>query len=798
MAKKIVKILYNPYQNHIQFNISLDAGETWQDLAENSGLLKYQNQDCGFSNCVEDIIHELNQYHNSTPDGLRVKFIGTDDDYRILRNAIADQNKLSKKKGKISAERAGSFRSADEAIAIIRKAYFCISDEFNDYLPGNAKYEKDATCTKIGDTISRFNETVSREIPICIIGTYSVGKSAFINAIIGAEVLPSKVDPCTAKNVKVETSSEVYVEFEYKQTVITYKVIDGGVEVIDKAQEYADSFSEVLKTHCTFDGKNSAEVLHDILVAFNEREESFSEVAEIGWNIIIRLPFSQSILNQDECRIVIYDTPGSNNSDVDQKEHRESLEKMMGEQTNALPIFVMDRNQVISNDNNEVKSLLDDNRKGFSNPNCLIVFSKAENIPNSAFNQAIPPAFLNWHGKATFLYICAVGAIGAKKKSQTWIDPEYQDGYNDWKLKYNSDHRQLPTHNIIPCGRTMDAKTRRGIPDELFATGIPSVEDEINYYILRYANYKKCVNGRELLLSALSLAAKQLEDQKKDLAEAKKNKEEEQKKKKKQLTEALEAVKIKSVNIRYVINKYQTVLNAYCDTVLPEIKRIWSKASRSGDLTQYIRHHMQVNCTDNLFKPAYEGDDGIQNEVVAILLSCASEYKAELKAIVDEKESDLSQEAQSELDKIFEEIKTPSFQKVSLNGNGVFRLASQLPLIGSLFEEKYKESLAADICRQLKHQDGGWFHPDKLGLFAEQCIQQPVSAYFNQLKTWQKTHLGKIESTLDKDNAILSQYDALIIDLQEQITNLGKRLDNLNDVSDELENVLESDEGVEA
>lgn len=153
MAKKIVKILYDPYQNHIRFHISLDAGDTWQDLAENSGLLKYQNQDCVFSNCVEDIIHELNQYHNSTPDGLSVQFIGTDEDFRILQSVVSEQNKESKKKGKMSTKRAGEFRAANEAIAIIRKAYNRISDEFNDYLPGNSKHEKDEACTEIGDAI---------------------------------------------------------------------------------------------------------------------------------------------------------------------------------------------------------------------------------------------------------------------------------------------------------------------------------------------------------------------------------------------------------------------------------------------------------------------------------------------------------------------------------------------------------------------------------------------------------------------------------------------------------------------
>lgn len=794
MTKKIIEIDYDPYGNHIRFKVSLDSGNMWQDLADTSELLKYQNQECVFSNCVEDIVSYINQYQNSSPEGLCIQFIGTDEDYVILDDVVKRENKRSSKKGKILTTRVGKYKSADEAIEIIRSAYYRISSEFDDYLPGKEKYEEDSAYREIGNLISVFTDTVSRDIPICVIGTYSVGKSAFINALIGAEVLPSKVDPCTAKDVKVESGNEVSISLEYKEESIAFIVEQGRIASLDVESELAEEFRKAIGDHCDFSGKSASEILHDILVALNESAESFPAVADVGWNVSIKLPFTDSILKQDECKIVIFDTPGSNNSDIDQKAHRESLEKMMGEQTNALPIFVMDRNQVISNDNNEVKSLIDDNRKGFSNPNCLIVFSKAENIPNSAFNQAIPPAFLNWHGKATFLYVCAVGAIGDKKKDERWLDPEYQDGYKDWKLKYNSDHRSLPSHNIVPCGRSMDPKTRATVSDELYATGIPSVEDEINYYVQRYANYKKCVNGKELLHNALSLAKKQLQCQKKELADTKEKKEKEQIAKRNELIRAIEGVKINSVNIQYVIGKYQTVLDKYCATVLPEIQSIWGEAQKSGDPTKYIKLHMQAHCMEGLFKEAYEGEEGIQREIVMILSECANEYKAKLLKIVKGGENSLSEDAQEELSDIFDSIKTPDFVDVGIKGNQLFNLIAQIPIFKSTFEKKYIESIAASICKQLNHQKGGWFQKDRLGIFAEQCIQQPVQAYFSQLKTWKATHIARIKETLDKDNYILSQYDAYIIELEQQIQSLEKRLDNLTDVEDILETVLDTQE----
>lgn len=794
MAKKIIKITYNPYENHIKFIISLDFGKSWQELSDTSELLKYQNQECVFSNCVEDIVSCINRYQNSSLEGLCIQFVGTGDDYSILEEVVKSENRNSNKKGKIQTEYVGVYKSADESIEIIRSAYNRISREFEDYLPGKKNHKADTSYAEIGDLINLFTETVSRDIPICVIGTYSVGKSAFINAIIGAEILPSKVDPCTAKDVKVESATEVSISIEYKGAPIIYVISNGHIESRDEMSELAEEFRKAICEHCDFSGKSSNEILHDILIALNESEKTFPPVADVGWNVSIRLPFVDSILNQEDCKIILFDTPGSNNSDIDQHAHRESLEKMMGEQTNALPIFVMDRNQVISNDNNEVKSLLDDNRKGFSNPNCLIVFSKAENIPTSAFSQPIPSAFLNWHGKATFLYICAVGAIGEKKRNERWLDPEYQDGYKDWKLKYNSDHRSLPSHNIVPCGRTMDRKTRATVSDELYATGIPSVEDEINYYVQRYANYKKCVSGSKLLQNALLLAKKQLEDQKIELAETKHKKKKEQNAKRNELIKAIDEVKIKTVNIQYVIEQYQTVLDEYCATVLPEIKSIWEDAKKSGNPKKYVKTHMQTHCMENLFQVAYEGEHGIQREIVKILSGCANKYKIELQRIVKGEENNLSEDAQEELSNIFDSIKIPDFVNVDIQGNLFFDfiLLIDIPFIRNQFEKMYIDSIADGICKQLNYQKGNWFTKDRLGLFAEQCIQQPVQAYYSQLKTWQSTHVDRIIETLDKDNYILSQYDAYIIELEQQIERLENRLNNLTDVEVILGTVLNS------
>ena len=56
-------------------------------------------------------------------------------------------------------------------------------------------------------------------IPICIFGNYSAGKSTFINALIGYEILPSGGDPVTSKIYEIKRSGQkdrARVSFAFK------------------------------------------------------------------------------------------------------------------------------------------------------------------------------------------------------------------------------------------------------------------------------------------------------------------------------------------------------------------------------------------------------------------------------------------------------------------------------------------------------------------------------------------------------------------------------------------------------
>ncbi len=787
---KIVKIDYDPYNNHFCFKISQDDGESWQDIGETSSLLKYQNQECVFSNCVEDIIEQIDTYHNTGSRGVLIHFCGTDSDFELLERITALVNSNSRRQGGISCHHVATYLSANNAIVIIRNAYKRISNEFADYLPNRVNTESiDENKIRIGETISTFNSTISKDIPICVIGTYSVGKSAFINALIGDDILPSEVNPSTAKTVKVTNSSVYSITIEYQSSPVRLTFRNGVLDESDSSQ--TDNLARIISENIVFDSPKDAVILNKILNLLNADPSKHLFLNEIGCNVSVELPFISSGLNQDDARVVFCDTPGSNNSNIDQQEHRKSLESLMQGQTNALPVFVMDRESVSSNDNNSVKKLLDDNIKGFSTPYCLIVLSKAERLTNNALKQSIPPAIQNWHGKTTILHICSVGALGIKKNNSNWIDIDYQDSYKNWKRKYVDEGLCLPKYNLIPCGRSMDESIKSKVNDELFASGIPSVENEINYYILHYANYKKCVNGRELLLYAMKMAEDRLKSQNDTLSKEKEKQEKDRTKKRTSLIDALDKVVIPTIPVSDISEKYNSVLSKYCQDIPVAVESGWAKAKTTNSPKENLDQYMQKHCNENLFLPAYEGENGIERIILQILMQNANKYKQKIQRVVEEKESDLSSEAQIELNDIFGAIPEPSFSKVSVKDSWLLRKLVDI----SFFEDMYKRSYARNFEKQLSyHEEGVFTKTLYIGVFAEHCIQNPIRKYFSQLKQWSIKQLELIKTTLNKDNSILSHHDKTISNLEDQIADLKRRMSNLVDVKEHLKKVLDLSE----
>lgn len=778
---KKFEILYNPYNNQIHFrqaNGKADSDEVeWNEIDSDSSFQKYQKKRCIFENCVEEILELINRFINTSGE-LEIDFIGTDADFGVLTCAVAKS--IDPKSKGIVCECVERYLSSEEILGKIREAYQQIEDEFSDYM-NNSEYEEDDDRVVIAKEISRFQETVDEEIPICVIGNYSVGKSALVNSLVGFEILPSHANSTTAKNVQVKNGDLFTLEFVCEGT--EYILDINGNEILSSADGEKDEalLDELLcntESLCT-----AEEILHQILENLNVETSEESFISRIEGTVIITVPFRKSELDTDRYSFVFIDTPGSNNGNEAQRIHRENLEKLMDEQTNALPIFVMSRNSLDSNDTNDLRTLLESKEVGFAVQNCIIAISMSDQLVEQQLAEEMPDKIKQWLSHPTIMYVSPVAAIGEKKIDKgSWIDGAYRQLYE----RKVSDLVDVipPKYNQTPCGRTISNGRKKALPPLLYASGLPSLETEINYFAYRFAEYKKCTNGKEYLLNALILADQKLKEAKINLEDQKKAKVKEQNDTRDGLIKKINDVKLPAVNtvISSVNKEFINILNEYCNGVEALVRKTWESCKDKSDAMQMFEKMMAAHCQKNLYD-AHIKD--IKEKIETLFIEMTAQYIAEVHQCIVDGEEKLSLDAKKELEELFRiSSDGPVLKDVSV---GVFEriklaLLAKIPLkkTQELFIEGYTKKFIEKLKGSQKYY----------GVFASQCICQPAKLYSKQIVEWSDEYKKSIGETLNKDNAILSDLDDKIETMTSIIGDMENRLHNLSSVRTMLEGII--------
>lgn len=498
------------------------------------------------------------------------------------------------------------------------------------------------------------------------------------------------------------------------------------------------------------------------------------------------MPFRRSELDTDKYSFVFIDTPGSNNGDEAQKIHLENLEEGFEEQTNALPIRVMNRNSLDSNDANDLLDRLKKNEDGFALQNCIIAISMSDQLVEQQLSEEMPEKIKRGANHPTIMYVSPIAAIGEKKADKhVWIDQAYRQIYE--KKMGDLSEVNPPSYNETPCGRKMDDARRRMISPLLYASGIPSLETEINYYAYRFAEFKKCTNGRKYLITALDLADNKLQEAKEQLNKDRQAKIEEQKGIRAKLMEKINKVPLPAVNdvISSVYKDFTSALDTYCKGIEPLVRETWEQYKDKENSIDNFERAIADHCQMNLYDAHYEDiNSHIKNSFVVLI----KEYMDDVKKCVTDEYSKISDEAQIELEDVFTENKKgPQLQDVSVGTFNEIKLGI-LHLFGKLGFDWAQEKLINDYSILFQEKIKG--SKKSFGQFAKQCIAQPAEQYSQQIKDWSKGYKKSINETLDKDNAILSQLDEKIIEMEGKIDDMEKRLDNLSDVRKMLQHVL--------
>lgn len=153
---------------------------------------------------------------------------------------------------------------------------------------------------------------------IVVTSTMSSGKSTLLNAIIGKELLPSKNEACTARVCRIEDDDDKHGFY------IRKKMLNGNTIIENCTPEKIDAMNSVT-------------------------DEAYID-------IIGEIP---SIINMDK-RLVIYDTPGPNNSCDDK--HRDVTKSILHDGNYGLILYIINATQVGINDDQqllaEIKSVI--------------------------------------------------------------------------------------------------------------------------------------------------------------------------------------------------------------------------------------------------------------------------------------------------------------------------------------------------------------------------------------------------------------------------------------------------------
>lgn len=662
--KNKFKIVANPYKCEINYYYWNEENDDYAECGCSSIFSKKEFTNAVIWNKGYEIIQEINKNYNQGNVGLELEFYGTKEDKDELSYII---DEYFSDKGIVLVSDDSYLRSAVDVKKGIEDIFTHMGELFSQYQN-----------SEITEYINKFNDAVRPTIPICVMGLYSSGKSAFINSILGIELLPSASDPTTAKTYKIRSGNEYKIKFCFENNEITLTFEDEKycishpaefdiVTKLDEAIQEKKTFEE--RMYCALSIINNYDMeCHKKLENEHKRELSEAEkIWKVSDLIEVILPIKSSVLPFDKFDFIIIDTPGSNSAhNID---HIEVLKNAMKGLTNGLPIFVTTPDAMDAKDNIELVNTIDRLGGALDKGNLLIVVNKADekstqtledkknNIKDSAILKLNP---------AEIYFVSSVMGLGFKKilngnttkvededdEGNTisiiepkWIDKDYCNtfGKNKKNFKKKKNPTSLYKYNIISQHKK-DRYEAIELGEKNAAyrnSGLHAVEYTIREFSLNYALYNKCRNASDYLSKALIVLEKQISEKKGKVEKILKEINTSISKEEKELIDKLNA-KSKEKKAEYTEN-YKKVYGPFTTNEISDwiltldktIKKFWSETKGEGNRTCLMTNKVNTflkQKVDRMRKNMFpfvknfweENQKDFKKEIISIIVSSDS------------------------------------------------------------------------------------------------------------------------------------------------------------------------------
>lgn len=232
------------------------------------------------------------------------------------------------------------------------------------------------------------------DINLCLVGTYSSGKSTFINTLIGKRILPESISSETAKMFRIQNDENPGIVFTVKKSENSDSIIVTISWDATTGRYTFSSTGECEKIRKVIQNEiNSAVVFHmqqheqlyQILKSLNNvpnmPTDEFAEYVDGVIEVHFPIPLDPNI------SFTFYDTPGT---DSNSNEHLMVLRKALQQQTNSILIILYEPTKMEGTGNSILYKLINASRNDAeANGEVHIDLSRSLHIINQADTRSL-------------------------------------------------------------------------------------------------------------------------------------------------------------------------------------------------------------------------------------------------------------------------------------------------------------------------------------------------------------------------------------------------------------------------
>ena len=513
-----IKIKSNPYNRDISYQ-TLD-GETgnWIDVKhsdERSRLRETDSERSFLPFKIKEILSIIVKEYYVGREKVQLIFEGTQDEYVEIAS-VCESDEF---KEKIDLMRSNT---------ILKNARFIkekIKETFETVNPVIKQIMQDDEDVKKG--INKVSKALDDVIPLCVFGNYSAGKSTFINALTGVEILPSGSDPVTAKIYEIKKSKhpdQAEITFEFHNERIKLS-IEGKELIVSEGNpvlEIVKSIKEEIANDGTYELYAMVRIAMEILNNYEKRDRDVTEISNV---ISLSVPFSPNgVIGTSQNKFVIFDTPGSNSNS--NEDHSKVLAEAMDGFSNGIPLWITQYDAHDTKDNAElcdnvlaIKSL----DKRFT----MIIFNKADDadLPEDGFTEKQVNEILEYRAIEKMyangiFFVSSIIGLGGKNNGE-FVDRFYGKKFRTQSLTFSDpediDYLSLYKYNIMPSQVKQNALEYSQKNENLIYSnsGLYCVEKEIETFASKHSAYNKCQMALSFLENVIGKTNARIKEKKK-------------------------------------------------------------------------------------------------------------------------------------------------------------------------------------------------------------------------------------------------------------------------------------------